>query len=319
MGLGGKCLRIIQGLYANQQRKMRTVAGFTDWIKCERGVKQGCVLSPLLFALYIAGVGKKLTDMEMGPNVGNQVIPGLFFADDIVIVAQSEAELSIKLAILKNEMEIRRLEINFDKTEIMKMGPGTGIEKEWTLETVGDQTVCKIQETNVYKYLGVRLGRSETFKQQQNQNILSLPRKMRLVKAFTRNAPDRLWAGEILWRKWAKPALLYAAEVIPMKKNWVNKLEVAQNKMGKWLLGTGPWIPTCRIRGELGWYSIQGEIYKKKLAFWGRILRMHSNRLPKKVVQQMIEGEFCSDWYEEVKEARREIGDIWDIVDKKNM
>ena len=43
--------------HENHERKIRMVGGYTDWIKCEVGVKQGCVLSHTLFAIYIADLG----------------------------------------------------------------------------------------------------------------------------------------------------------------------------------------------------------------------------------------------------------------------
>ena len=85
-GFGDICVGLIQQLYRNHRRKVKTVAGLTEWVPCSKGLKQGCVLSPLLFALYINELGVELEKLG-GVRIGDVVIPAIFFADDIVLLA----------------------------------------------------------------------------------------------------------------------------------------------------------------------------------------------------------------------------------------
>ena len=39
-------------MYADQEAAVRTRHGTTDWFQIEKGVRQGCILSPCLFKLY---------------------------------------------------------------------------------------------------------------------------------------------------------------------------------------------------------------------------------------------------------------------------
>jgi hypothetical protein len=55
------------------------------------GVRQGCRLSPVLFDLYINGLARELEGRR--PLLGESRIPALFFADDLVLLAESESEL----------------------------------------------------------------------------------------------------------------------------------------------------------------------------------------------------------------------------------
>ena len=43
---------LLRNLYAGQDATVRTGHGTTDWFQIEKGVHQGCVLSPCLFNLY---------------------------------------------------------------------------------------------------------------------------------------------------------------------------------------------------------------------------------------------------------------------------
>ena len=43
---------LLRNLYAGQEATVRTGHGATDWIQIEKGVRQGCILSPCLFNLH---------------------------------------------------------------------------------------------------------------------------------------------------------------------------------------------------------------------------------------------------------------------------
>ena len=52
MGMPDHLTRLLRTLYAGQEATVRTVHGTTDWFQIEKGVRQGCILSPCLFNLY---------------------------------------------------------------------------------------------------------------------------------------------------------------------------------------------------------------------------------------------------------------------------
>ena len=75
-----------------------------------QGVRQGCSLSPLLFALYLKEMGETLHQSKLGTSIGKDnhqdregiTISAMFFADDLVLIANSKSKLEKLLQILNN-------------------------------------------------------------------------------------------------------------------------------------------------------------------------------------------------------------------------
>ena len=64
----------------------------SEWSDINQGVRQGCVASPHLFALYTHMIMRELDDMD-GFRIGGTVVNHLRYADDTVIIAESEEQL----------------------------------------------------------------------------------------------------------------------------------------------------------------------------------------------------------------------------------
>ena len=52
MGIPDHLTYLFRNLYADQEATVRTGHGTIDWFQIEKGVHQGCILSPCLFNLY---------------------------------------------------------------------------------------------------------------------------------------------------------------------------------------------------------------------------------------------------------------------------
>ena len=78
-----------------QEAIVRTQYGTTDWFKIEKGVQQGCLLSPCLFNLYTEHIVRNagLVKLQGGIKIGRRNIDNLRYADDTTLMAESEEEL----------------------------------------------------------------------------------------------------------------------------------------------------------------------------------------------------------------------------------
>ena len=103
----------------------RRMDGLTEWILCQMiGVKEGCVLSPILFALFIAELEMRIKRSGVGAKLGGKVLGGLLFADDLVLMAESVNDIQRLTTLTDKFMRERKLEINVAKSACMRVGRG---------------------------------------------------------------------------------------------------------------------------------------------------------------------------------------------------
>lgn len=73
---------------------MKTTEGLTSMFRTLKGVRQGFVLSPQLFNLYVAELDKRLRNRKIGGvKLGIERIWTLSYADDMVLVAKNKEAL----------------------------------------------------------------------------------------------------------------------------------------------------------------------------------------------------------------------------------
>jgi len=74
-------------LYNSVSSCVRVNSFQTEWFNVHSGLRQGCILSPVLFNLYINDLAKYLKSLNIGVSFGNENICILLYADDIVLLA----------------------------------------------------------------------------------------------------------------------------------------------------------------------------------------------------------------------------------------
>ena len=148
MGIPDHLTCLLMNLYVGLEATVRTGHGTTDWFQIEKGVGQGCILSPCLFNLYTQYIVRNagLDEAQAGIKIDRRNINNLRYADDTTLMAESE-ELNKLLMKVKEKSEKVGLKLNIEKTKIMACGLITLWQIDWeTVETVTDffERDCKI-------------------------------------------------------------------------------------------------------------------------------------------------------------------------------
>ena len=100
------------------------------WMILMEYVHQGCILSPCLFNLYAEYIMRNagLEETQAGIKIAGRNINNLSYADDTILMAESEEELKSLLMKVKMESEKVGLKLNIQKMKIMASGPITSWE-----------------------------------------------------------------------------------------------------------------------------------------------------------------------------------------------
>ena len=93
--ISAKLTRVIKNLYNKATSAVRFNSSIGDRFRTAAGVRQGCVLSPTLFKLFLERImTDALEDHEGTVSIGGRTITNLRFADDIDGSAGKEEELA---------------------------------------------------------------------------------------------------------------------------------------------------------------------------------------------------------------------------------
>ena len=106
IGVTGKFFNILKTIYSEDKACLKVGNNCTESFKTNKGVRQGCVLSPLLFNIFLADLSARLDTCEGNVKVSeSKEISCLIWADDILILSESEHGLQSKLNNLQQYCE----------------------------------------------------------------------------------------------------------------------------------------------------------------------------------------------------------------------
>ena len=144
-------VRILAYWYTNQKMAIRWGSIISDCFHVSNGVRQGGILSPYLFSLYMDDLSTKLKKHYAGCKIANMIINHLFYADDLVLLCPSQRGLQELLETCERYAAEHDIIFNTKKSVILirrsKMLKGANIQP---FALCGEN----LNEVNEVKYLG---------------------------------------------------------------------------------------------------------------------------------------------------------------------
>lgn len=302
IGLHGKMWRVLRNLYAVVESCVLVGADRTEFFSIDAGLRQGCILSPILFAIFIDGLAREIKAAKTKPTIGKLRINVLLFADDLVLIADSQKELQYLLDIAFNYSRKWRFHFNVAKSKVMVV-KGRKAEQGSGALFLGLQ---KLERVDLFKYLGIDFTCNLSWKATKCRLAGKAKAKLAIVsKAIIEGIS--LETAETLWVSLIRPTLEYGAEVWG-RGAWL-PAEQLQREVGRKILGVGSKTCNEAITGELGWMSMKSRRDVARLRFWWKLVNLKDDKLLKQVYsvcKPVLEND-RSSWFYGIRELLKEL------------
>lgn len=167
MGLNEDTISMFKNMYTDTKTTYFCNGIQSSPIDIVQGVKQGCPLSMTLFSISIDFILKSVEEMPHEPEIHKRLISILAYADDLVIISNSNDDLQEKVNRAFKVAAWAHLHFNASKCgyyTTSKIRPQNAIR-------VGKDVIQSVNENNLYKYLGVPHG------EPKRQDITDIIRK----------------------------------------------------------------------------------------------------------------------------------------------
>jgi hypothetical protein len=270
IGIDGKDLRIIKNMYWQQKAAIRNEGQIGEYQEIKMGVRQGCVLSPDLFVLYSENIMRIIENMP-GVKVGGYNFNNLRYADDTVLVAQSEEDLQRLIDVIVIESNLKGLSLNSRKTEVMVVSKSE------------NPPTCKIKvegrdlkQVDTFKYLGTIITSDGRCVTEIKSRVGQAKASFLKMKNILCNQSISIKVRKRTLQCYIEPVLLYGCEAWTINKQMQNSLEAAEMWFYRRMLKI-PWTAkksNVMVLNEVGEKrQIMVKIRKRQAKFIGHVMR----------------------------------------------
>ena len=247
-GISKHLYKAIEVIYSSTECSVLVNEHLTEWFMPQSGVKQGDNLSPSLFILYIDDLARELNAKNHGIKINNETINILMYADDIVIVAESEENMQKMLDIVNVWCKRWRMIINETKSQIVHFRK-KNVNRTEKIFKCGKFVIDIVTK---YKYLGCILEEHLDFNVTANILAEGASRAVgSVVNTCIKNNNLKYSTFTKLYDTCVVPIMDYCAGVWGFSK--YDKPNTVQNRAIRSFLGVHRYTSNVAINGDMGW------------------------------------------------------------------
>ena len=299
-------VQVIQELYRDASSAVLLNGQIGNFFKTTVGVRQGCLLSPVLFNLFLEKIMQEtLHDHHTTISIGGRPVCNLRFADDIDLMGGSNDELQDLTNRLADRAGAYGMEVSTEKSKVMVNSSN---------DTKADITMNgeKLEEVTNFKYLGATLSKDGTSTAEVHIRIATATSAMARLNRIWKSNAISFPTKYKLFKSLVVSILLYGCETWTLHADTERRIQAFEYKCLRRLLRisylehkTNQFVRDT-VSALVGPQEpLLATVKRRKLAWFGHVTR--HNSLCKTILQGTLEGgrrrgRQKKSWMQNVKE-----------------
>lgn len=219
-------------------------------------------MSPILFSLYIHDLMQEVGNC--GVCLQNYILPGLMFADDIVLISSNAAKLQLALNRLHSYFQRWKLTVNELKSKVLVFS--NSVRRDLIFK-YSDKPLELVES---FKYLGLVISRNGSLTKAVDSLRGSALKVLHLLKARTKHS--RITSPFVLcllFEAIIEPVILYGSEIWGLKQ--YSEVERFLLKFCKEVLYLPYNAPNIAVYGETGTFPLWLKTYSRAVEYYRRL------------------------------------------------
>ncbi|CAF3293547.1 unnamed protein product [Rotaria sp. Silwood2] len=273
-------LSAIQSLYKNCQSCVRINGSKSDNFQVQVGLRQGCVLSPLLFIIFMDKISRTSANPACA-QIGDVKMDSLLFADDIAQLTTSENSLPVALNQLGKVCLEYGMKICEKKTELMVISR----ENKPTNLHLNNNP---LNQVNKFKYFGVQFSSNGKQDGEIDRRIGAASGVLRSLYCSVVTKAELSKKTKLsIFKSVYRPTLIYGHEHWVLTEKLRSRIQAAEMRFLRRTSGLTlrNKIRSTDIRESLQIEPLLQYIERSQLRWLGHIIRMQHNRLPYQIFE----------------------------------
>lgn len=227
-GVGGRTLEAVKSFYNGSEACVTVGNEESEMFAVNVGLRQGCVMLPWLFNLYMDGVMKEVNARVMGKSMKLEhesrewEINQLLYEDDTVLIADSEKQLQKMVNVFGEVCWRRKLKVNADKSKVMVVSRDGGYGVDVLLN--GE----RMEQVECFKYLGSNMHESGRTNAEIGYRAGEGEKVGGVLRAVWRNKRLPMDVLKEMYKAVVVPTVLYRSETWVLKARERSRMEAVK-------------------------------------------------------------------------------------------
>ena len=295
-GVNGRLLQAVKSFYVESKACVRICRQESEWFNVRVGLRQGCVMSPWLFNVFLDGVMKEVKERvgDVGASLWDErrncewKVAWVMYADDTAFVADSVTELQRLIEAFGVVCQERKLSVNVDKSKVMKI---SGSADESEMNVILDDK--RMEEVQKYRYLGTDVANDGRMHEEISHRITEARKAAGALGSLWKRRNICREAKVGMFEGIVEPSLMYGSEVWVLNKSERKKIEAVEMNCLRSICGVRriDRVRNEEVRRMCGKErSVGMKIDQSVLRWFGHVERMNEERMVRRVYESSVNG-----------------------------